>query len=383
MARPVSMRILVLVTRYPWPHTKGDQQRAFSWICALAERHDVRVVTSGAPVAGQDAGRLPASVVLEVVPAGSLERALSALRAGARGAPLQVGWMMPDRAWRAATRAMADADVVLAMTTRSLRGRVNRPLVIDHVDALSLNMRRRSHGTERLPVRAFARVEAARFVSWERRCSRWASAAIATADEDAAALPALPRVEVLPVSIDHVEPLPAAAADRPIDVVLSGNMRYPPNRRAALLLDREIAPAIRRRLPDARLVVVGRAADTLGLATVEVLSDVPDVLAVLRESKIAIAPLAGGTGSPYKVLEAAACGAAIVSSPWAAERFGLAARTASDVPGYCSAVVDLLADPQARAALVAQSQAVVAQHRTVVLAGRVEAILVAAAAGSH
>ena len=289
--------------------------------------------------------------------------------------------MMPRRAWLAATRAMAEVDVVLAMTTRSLRGPVSRPLVIDHVDALSLSMERRARGDEPLPVRWFARFEGARFRAWERRCARWSAAAIATAQEDAGALPALPPVDVIPVGLDDTDAAWIMSQDRPIDVVLSGNMRYPPNRRAAEMLDREILPTLRKRIAGVRVVVAGRAADTLRLEHVEVMSDVPDMLAVLRTAKVAVAPLELGTGSPYKVLEAAACGAAVVSSPWAAARFGLAALTASDAAGYCDALYELLSDPGRRAALVAQSQLAVDRHRTAVLALRLEELLVAAAEG--
>ena len=170
----------------------------------------------------------------------------------------------------------------------------------------------------------------------------------------------------------------AGEQDRPIDVVLSGNMRYPPNRRAAQMLDREILPALRERIAGVRVVVAGRGADRLRLEHVEVMSDVPDMFAVLRRAKVAVAPLELGTGSPNKVLEAAACGAAIVSSPWAAARFGIAARTAGDAPGYCAALYELLSDPAARAALVAASQPAVDRHRAQVLARRVEALLLAA-----
>ena len=370
------MRILVLVTRYPRLHSKGDSHRARSWIGDLARRHEIVVVTP-APRPADDS--MPASVQVICVPASRAARACSALAAGARGAPLQVGWMMPRRGWRAAQRAMRDADVVLAITTRSLRGPVDRPLVIDHVDALSLNMERRSHGDEPLAMRLLARFEAGRLRAWERRCAGWCDGAIATAQEDAAALPAHPPITIVPAVLDHVDPAWAASQDRPIDVVLSGNMRYPPNRRAALMLDREILPALRARIDGVRVVVAGRAADTLGLRDVEVMSDVPDMLAVLRLAKIAIAPLELGTGAPNKLLEAAACGAAVVSSPWAAARFAMAARTATDVQGYADAVYELLRDPRQRAALVAESQRAVEAHRTDVQARRVEELLLAAA----
>jgi len=377
------VRILVLVTRYPRPHAKGDQQRALSWICDLAQRHEVSVVVAAPEPAGDS--RLPDTVRVVPMPAGAPARLMSAVAAGVRGVPLQVGWMMPRGAWRAATRAAHDADVVLAITSRSLRGPVGRPLVVDHVDALSLNMARRAHGDEALIVRMFARWEAARFRGWERRCARWSTAALATSEEDAGALPPEPHVEVVPVGLDEVDetwspPSPTAAADRPIDVVLSGNMRYPPNRRAALLLERDIAPGLRARVPGVRVVVAGRGADALGLTGVEVMSDVPDMRAVLRTAKVALAPLELGTGSPYKVLEAAACGAAIVSSPWAAERFGLPALTAHDVEGYVDALCLLLSDPARRAALVVESQAAVRAHGTHELARRLELLLERAAA---
>ena len=358
---------------------KGDQLRAFSWISELAQRHDVRVVTAGRLQPG--APRLPPAVDIAAVGVGPLERACSALGAGATGAPFQVGWMMPRRAWRAAMRAMPQVDVVLAVTTRSLRGPVPVPLVIDHVDALSLNMERRARGEEPWLVRRFARLESARFRAWEQRSAHWAEGAFASAAEDAAALPQRPPVDVIASGLDEIDPAWITSQERPIDVVLSGNMRYPPNRRAAQMLDAEIFPALRERVAGVRVVVVGRGADTLALQHVEVMSDVPDMFAVLRRAKVAIAPLELGTGSPNKVLEAAACGAAIVSSPWAAARFGIAARTASDAAGYCAALHELLSDPAARAAMVAESQPAVEQHRSEVLARRVEALLLAAVEG--
>ena len=336
----------------------------------------MRVVSADPRRRGDDA--LPDRVELCPVSTGPFGRACSAVLGAVHGAPLQVGWMMPRRAWRAALRAAPEADVVLAITTRSLRGPIARPLVVDHVDALSLNMARRARGDETWLVRACARWEAARFRGWERRCARWSVAAVATSEEDAAALPSRPFVEVLPVGLDDAV-IAAATVHRPIDVVLSGNMRYPPNRRAAVMLDREILPMLRARRPDVRVVVAGRAADALGLRNAVTMSDVPDMFAVLRQAKVAIAPLEFGTGSPYKVLEAAACGAAIVSSPWAAARFGLPALTASEPTGYVDALCLLLDDPARRADLVARAEEAVRRHSTHELARRLELLLQSAA----
>jgi glycosyltransferase involved in cell wall biosynthesis len=372
------VRILVLVTRFPHPGTKGDQSRAWSWINHLAARHDVTVVTSGVPESSDWREALAAVATVVEAPSGPAVRAGSALRASLAGQPLQVGWMMPVRAWRSARRLAETHDVALAMTARSVRGPLACPLVLDHVDALSLNMARRARGPEPLPIRAFAALEARLLRRHERRLARYAVAQIVTAREDAEALPGAGSVSVIPVGLDAGPFEEPPGHERDIDLVLSGNMRYPPNRVAASLLADEILPRLRAHRP-VRAMVVGRAADTLRLPGVEIASDVPDVAGLLRRSRVAIAPLSGGTGSPYKVLEAAAAGAALVTVPWAAERFQIAAEVAEDPDGYARAVQRLLDDEPYRLGLVTRAQSAVEAHLTSRLAARVEAILTTAA----
>src|SRR5438094_647246 len=81
----------------------------------------------------------------------------------------------------------------------------------------------------------------------------------------AAALPSAPPVHVLPQGWDG-DPFDEPPGHvRDLDVVFTGNMSYPPNRDAAQWIAAEIAPKLRARRPDARLVVVGRNADRLRL----------------------------------------------------------------------------------------------------------------------
>ncbi len=370
------MKVLVLVTRFPFPGTKGDQLRAWSWIQHLAAEHSVTVLTPGAPERLEWREELAALAMVREIPAGPGARAASALGALSTGHPAQVGWMMPRATWRAAVREASTADVVLAVTVRAVRGPLGAPVVIDHVDALSLNMARRADGVESLPVRAFARLEAALLRRHERFVGAFAHAHIVTSEEDADALPY--GAQILPTPYD-AEPFDEPARHvRDIDVVLSGNMRYPPNRAAAELLATEILPRVRERRP-VRAVVVGRAADRLRLIGVEIASDVEDVGAYLRRSKVAVAPLQGGTGSPNKVLEAAAAGAALVTVPWAAARYGIAAETAETPEAYATAIVGLLEDEARRSELVAQARPAVLAHLTPRIGARLEATLRTAA----
>ncbi len=354
------MKLLVVSARFPEAGGKGDQSRAFSFIRHLARTHQVVVVTAARASSEDAEAALRACADVETVATGRLRRGAASLWDLARLRPAQVGWMMPGAAWRRASVRAAGADVVLVNTSRSLRGPLPAPVVLDHVDALSLNMRLRAAGPERLPARAAARLEAALMRRWERRAAGWSVRQVATTPEDAANLPDEPPCEVIPVAFDS-EPTVDDREERDLDVVLSGNMRYPPNRDAAEWFAREILPAVRRRRPRTSAWVVGRNASSLRLPGVEIASDVPDLLAYLRRAKVAIAPLRMGTGSPYKVLEAAGSGAAVVATEHAARRFGLP--TGGDgAEDLARRTVELLEDDALRAELARAGLEVARRH---------------------
>ena len=134
---------------------------------------------------------------------------------------------------------------MLVNTSRSLRGPLPAPVVLDHVDALSLNMRRRASGPE-------ASADAG-------RCPRRGGADAPLGAPGGGLVrgpggvggrrcrepPVAAPCEVIPVGWDgaHAPDDPDA---RDLDVVLSGNMGYPPNRDAAEWFAAEVLPAIRR-----------------------------------------------------------------------------------------------------------------------------------------
>jgi hypothetical protein len=299
------MNVLVVAGREPRHDGKGDQVRAAQLIDALAPRHAVTVVTP--------AGRSRAA------------RALSLLGAVLAGAPAQVGWFRP---WGMRRRVQALAcchDVVVFITVRTFVPGVES-YVLDHIDALSLNMSRRAERQRFWPARLAWRAEARRLRAFEQRAAARARAQIVTSVVDADHVPAEPRPACIPIGVDLPDAGPVHGhAGRDIDLILTGNMRYPPNRHAAALLAHDIAPLVRRRR-QARIAVVGRAAHTVAQgADVDRVADVPDIAPFLARAKVAMAPIDGGTGVPIKVLEAARAGAAVVLTPQANAGLGFSA----------------------------------------------------------
>jgi glycosyltransferase involved in cell wall biosynthesis len=374
------MRILVVACRFPEAGGKGDALRAFAFVRELATRHDVTVVTPSRPPSGQAEAALRAHAVVEVRPSRVLERVLGAGEAALRGRPGQVGWMMPRAPW-ASIRALAPGhDVALAVTVRSIRGPLGIPTVLDHVDALSLNMRRRGEGPES-PLRRFAaRREAQALARYERRAAGWVDAQVVTAREDAGELPADPAVTVIPAAWDGtVGEADGDRPDRDIDVIFTGNMAYPPNRVAAEWLADEIAPALRRRRPGARVMVAGRGAAQLGLAGVEVASDVPNLADYLSRARVAVVPLRGlGTGSPNKVLEAASSGAAVVATSWAGARFDVPCLVADEAEGIADGIDRLLGDDAGRDDLARRARQALEDYSVARTVMRLEEVLIGA-----
>ena len=342
------MRVLIVTARFPQVDGKGDQQRGLQFAQLLSREHDVRLITTGRPPASDRASFGPATI--SAVRVSLVQRATGAIAALLSGRPAQGGWMMPARAYRAVARAAGDADVVIVVTIRCLRTPLPAVTILDHVDTLSVNMAQRA-ALERNPlVRAAALIEARLLARHERRVARWVAAQLVVSPIDAAALPRDPRPIVMPLVL--APPTggatghdPAAPETRDIDVILTGDMRYPPNRDAAEWLVQEIAPRLRTTHPDARIVIAGRAAATLNTAPgIEVMSDVPDLGAVLRRSRVAAVALRRGTGTPIKVHEAVAAGAAVVATPWVADALGAEIDTATDAPGFAAAIARLLDD---------------------------------------
>jgi glycosyltransferase involved in cell wall biosynthesis len=135
---------------------------------------------------------------------------------------------------------------------------------------------------------------------------------------------AAPRVRVNPFGID-LPPSPDPAREVPGSLLFVGNFDHPPNRDAAAWLTREIMPRLHSHQPEARLEIVGTAAapGLLGLAgdRVRVVSDAPSVRPHLERASLVLAPLRTGGGMRMKVLEAMACGKAVVTTPRGAEGF--------------------------------------------------------------
>jgi glycosyltransferase involved in cell wall biosynthesis len=274
-----------------------------------------------------------------------------------RGLPLQVLYYESDEYRTKLKRLLArDAfDVVHtvlsrgALFTMPLNGPVR---VLEMLDALSLNMQRRSEAETGL-ARWFFQAEAGRMRRFEQMACREFDQVLVLSAVDRDHLGA-ENVSMIPAGADLPEFSPPPPG-KPPSVIFTGNFSYYPNQDAARFLIQEIFPELQKAIPGVRLRIVGanpplelrRAAD--GGRCIEVTGYVDDLTAHLRASDVAICPLrTGGTGMHRKVVEAMACGIPVVASSLVTGiegRPGEDLLYANDVHEYVAAIRSILTGP--------------------------------------
>lgn len=411
------MRILFVNTRPPWPGRRGDQVRTAGFVDHLAMRHEVRVLAlrgRRVPI-----GEPPADVGLETVAVGRVETAtrlaLGATRALLGGArPVQNGFY-DHASLRVALRRQVvefQPDVVVLVLGRLAhllddleQVAADVPVVVDLVDALSLNFAQRAR-RERLLAWLWA-WESRRLARWDASLAVRASALTVVAERDRAALirgapeslraVVEQKVRVVPfgLAVDthdetndeadaDVDTNAGVGTDGPV-VALTGNLGYFPTVDGALHFARHVWPEVRRRVPGARWLLAGsRPArslrDLTGLPGVRLVADPADLRALVANADVAIAPMRSGSGTPIKVLEAMAMGVPVVATPEAAAGLDelppdALAVTSSDAE-FAERVSDLLMDrARARRAARAARTWLRARHELSASASRFEEIL--------
>lgn len=181
-----------------------------------------------------------------------------------------------------------------------------------------------------------------------------------------------PKLRVNPFGVE----LPAAADPARQEegtLVFVGNFTHPPNCDAATWLAREILPAVRTRVPAARLRIVGSsppaAVRSLAGPGVEIVADAPSVEPHIEAAVVVLAPVRTGGGMRMKVLEAIARGKAVVTTRLGAEGFAEFGtepplRIADDVDGIATLAAGLLTDPGKRRELERSARSFAEQHFT-------------------
>ena len=366
MARLSSVRprVALFFTRVPWPLDRGDHIRNTQVLRACAARADVTVFAlTDQPIepVPEPLRAFGARFVIVPHPAWASWVAMGAALPSSR--PLQIAYFESQAMRRAIAGAVAAGggfDVGIASFLRMwpyIRHASIRHRVADFHDSMSMRSTRAAAFAP-WAARPVLREEGRRMAALESRVAREAQECWIISEAD--------RREVLDRTPGgHIEVVPNGietrwgdsglvdSSTRQSDVLFLGNMTVSHNRDAAILLAREIWPAVRVRHPAARLRLVGTHDSALAtlanLSGVSVEGYIEDLAPVLRASRLAVAPLRFATGLQNKVIETMSAGLPSVVTRVVNEGIGApegeAIVIADSVEQQVEAIVALLADP--------------------------------------
>jgi polysaccharide biosynthesis protein PslH len=372
------MKIVVALSRFPWPLEKGDKLRAWYQLQGLAQHHEVHLVCLNEhAVAAHDLAQLDFCASVQVIVQGKVKAGWNMLSAFFNRLPFQVNYFRSAAMKRAiaATIAQHDADVCYVQLIRlgeNLPFDQDRRWVLDYMDAFSIGMTQRIAEAGPL-MRLFVKAEARRLRAYETRIAAQFDELVIISDRDAEGLAPLLRdvVHVIPngVGESFFEDLPQPP-QKDFDLIFFGNMGYHPNVQSAKFLVEEVLPILHKRGLRPKLCIAGaRPAPMIKAwesAEITVTGFVADIRDYVLRSKISVAPLVGGQGLQNKLIESMAMTMPTITTPMA--NAGLGAQHAVDLlvcegaEAFADGIAMLLANPEKAAALAVNGRRFVEQH---------------------
>ncbi len=366
------MKIVVTVPYTPWPVTRGTGRLIVNLISGLSERHEVTLVTM--TLSKDELERLRE---LEK-PGVKVKAMLAPHRQGAsgkllrkvrniifdyvRGIPQDVSYSAPPEFLRliADTAADESADLVLASYWHMYR---LSDYVSDSKLALVTHDMDYIVNRERLKLecRGEGRIksdkETSRLERIETEAYRRFETILTVTASDADVLKGISAYEgkkilPLPLALD-LSVFSSGAFEREENRILFlGSFHSDFNRDALRYFTSDVFPSVRREIQGAVLEVVGHGTDDSlreGAGEgVEFIGGVDDIIPYLGRCSLMVLPLRFSGGVRIRMMEAAAMGTAVVSTPAGVAGMGLAAGSdyheATDAVSMADTIVSLLRD---------------------------------------
>ncbi len=333
------MRIALLNPTLPFPPLSGAQLRTFHLAKCLARAHEVTIVGFGG-----EAGTPPPFPVRTVrIP---WEKPSAYVRLHDRN-PLVAAKPVKELAWDAREPWYASI-----FSSSGLKNRVRKvfkagrfdlimiehsglgvflpalskkiPIVLDMHNVHTL-IAKRERDTVRGRLRKEKAHEFTRSKRFETRVARACALCLTVSKAEALAAEKLlgVRPAVVENGVDTRRYQPSVKTRRGHDILFTGTMNYPPNEEGVLHFRKTIWPLILKSSTNAVVHVAGAGASpslyALAGPRFKIHGPIRDMRRHFREAAVIIVPLLSGGGTRLKILEAAACGKAIVSTPFGAE----------------------------------------------------------------
>lgn len=358
-------KILIILSRIPYPLEKGDKLRAFYQIRELARQHELIICaisdTKPHPQARNILNEFSDAVYFFRIRKPGI--CFKLLTAFFTSIPFQVAYFHRNSIQRKIDQLIAhhkpDHIFCQLIRTAAYAQHLDIDKTIDYQDVFSAGLRRRIKISPWY-LQPLLKSEYKRVLQYEAKVFDLfdKKAIISMPDRDKIPHPRREEIVVIPNGVD-TEYFKPRKIDKSFDIVFTGNMAYPPNVNGAEYLVKQIMPKVWSQKPGTRVVIAGAnpasCVKALASERVVITGWVDDIRDYYAGSRIFVAPMQIGTGLQNKVLEAMAMQLPCISSPLANKALKasegneiLIGRNTAD---YAQHILSLLSDPEQQESL--------------------------------
>ncbi len=328
------MKVLVLLSRIPWPLEKGDKLRAYHHIKQISQEHEVILtcLTDSEPHPEAIDNLSPFCAEIHFIKLSKIAILWNLATSIFNDKPFQVNYFYQKSAQKRVNKIIEKhmprhLFVQLVRTAEYVKKYHVISSTFDYMDAFSM-------GAERRIAKAFPgfktmlTIEAKRLKKYENYVFNQFTnkIIISKADRELIEHPDKHQIHIVPNGVDFETFQSNTSVEKKYDLVFTGNMSYPPNVNAAQYLASEIIPLLTVSNPKIKMAIAGANPQTavkrLASKNIVVTGWLNNITDAYNESKIFVAPMQIGTGMQNKILEAMAMKIPCVTSPLAAKAIG-------------------------------------------------------------
>jgi len=327
------LKILFILSRFPYPLDKGDKLRAYYQLKNLSKHHQVTLFSL-------NDGKLTNEAIahvkqycahVEVQHLSKFQVGINLFKALFNKLPLQVAYFYSHRAQQKLNQlitAQKPDHIIcqLIRTTEYVKHIDNIPKTLDFMDVFSKGTERRVSGAP-FYLRTILKMEHARLSAYENHIFSHFNNLVIISEQDRSHIqhPEKLKISIISngVDTDYFKPL---AHKKEYDILFNGNMQYPPNIEGAEYLVNKILPLVRKKHPDVKVLISGtnpnKRVQALASGQVTVSGWVNDIRENFARSKILVAPMFLSIGLQNKLLEAMAMQIPCITSTLANNALG-------------------------------------------------------------
>jgi len=321
------MKLLITLSRVPYPLDKGDKLRAFYFIKYLSKYFDIVLFCVSSEKIHPNAEDSLKQFCCEIYfyRLNKIMIFFNLIKAFFKGLPLQSGYFFSCGAKRKLNKCIEEfkPDYIFCQLVRMAEyvKDIKLPKMLDYQDTFSYGLKRRMDKSGFLK-RKLLKIEFERMLQYENRVFEYFEKKIIISETDRELIPhhLKEQIHVVSNGVDTSYYKPANC-QKEYDIMFSGNMGYPPNIDAVMYLVNEILPIVKKYKKSIKVLIAGtsptEAIKRLACQNVVITGWVEDMREFYSKSRVFIAPMRIGIGLQNKLLEAMAMGLPCITTPLA------------------------------------------------------------------